>query len=209
MDWQKKLVTADAVIDRIRPGMSVFLSTGTAEPRTLVKHLMMTRSANLQDLELIQIVSFADAISNRYKELFKRKSITSYACGTADLLRWLDQNPEVEFQPVEKVFDPLAIGRNPCFMAIVSEARYLVDADGQWAEIAFIVDEAYQKIGICTYMFKLLIKLAKERGLKGFWADVLLSNSAMMKVFYSGGQTVLKEMESGVYHVTIPFEPPA
>ena len=39
------------------------LSTGAAEPRTLVKHLMAARSAKLQDLELIQIVSFADAIS--------------------------------------------------------------------------------------------------------------------------------------------------
>jgi acyl-CoA hydrolase len=611
MDWQKKRVSADAAIDRIRPGMSVFLSTGTAEPRTLVKHLMAARSANLQDLELIQIVSFADAISlknlqsqkfrlktfysgwvadeaiaagyvdlipcnlyripellekerlrvdavfvqitppdkdgysslgvsidvarlameqarmvvgeinsrmprtlgdtfvhmsdfdllvqsedppvylerwpgdpvydsiaahiesliedrsciafslgplfeavgralrrkkhlgihspffsdalmdlmksgavtNRYKELFRRKSITSYACGTADLLRWLDQNPEVEFQPVEKVFDPLAIGRNPCFVAllsamradisgrialstgignissgpaevlaflvgaqisqggytivglpsrnhrgranisvslenhknrfdfkevidhvvteygvaslkgltlreraqalieiahpddrvaliagakrahilyqdqiylpesarrypdhinegqqfkgglkvrfrpirpsdeeqmrrlfyrfsdeavyyryfstlramphtrmqtyvnvdwsnvmsivgvigkpgegaIVAEARYLVNSDGQWAEIAFIVDEAYQNIGICSYLFQLLVRLAQEQDLKGFWADVLLSNSAMMKVFYKSGLTILKEMESGVYHVTIPF----
>jgi acyl-CoA hydrolase/RimJ/RimL family protein N-acetyltransferase len=614
MDWHKKLVTADAVLDRISPGMSVFLSTGTAEPRTLVKHLMAARSAKLQDLELIQIVSFADAISlknlqsqkfrlktffsgwvadeaiaaghvdlipcnlyriaellekqrirvdmafvqitppdkdgysslsvsidvarmameqarivvgeinalmprtlgdtfvhisdfdmlvqsdeppvyferwpvepvydliaaniesliedrsclafslgplfeavaralrrkkhlgihspffsdapmdlmksgavtNRYKELFRRKSITSYACGTADLLRWLDQNPEVEFQPVEKVFDPLAIGANPCFVAIVSakradisgrialhtgigniasgpaevlaflngaqiskggytivglpsrdhrgganitvsienlknqfdfkevidhvvteygiaslkgltlreraqalieiahpddrvaliaaakrehilyqdqiyltesarrypghideshifkggekirfrpirpsdeeemrrlfyrfsneavyyryfsslkamphtrmqtyvnvdwssvmsivgvlgkpgegtivaEARYLVDPDGQWAEIAFIVDESYQSIGICTYMFRLLVKLAKERGLKGFWADILLSNSAMMRVFYKSGLPILKEMDSGVYHVTIPFDRP-
>ncbi len=63
MNWYKMLVPADAVLERIRPGMSVFLSTGTAEPRTLVKHLMAARSAKLQDLELIQIVSFANAIS--------------------------------------------------------------------------------------------------------------------------------------------------
>jgi acyl-CoA hydrolase/RimJ/RimL family protein N-acetyltransferase len=614
MDWQKRLVPADAVLERLRPGMSVFLSTGTAEPRTLVKHLMAAHSAKLQDLELIQIVSFADAISlknlqshkfrlktffsgwvadeaiaaghvdlipcnlyrihelmekrkvrvdavfvqitppdkegysslgvsvdvarlameqadlvvgeinnqvprtlgdtfvhvsdfdllilsneppvyferwpvepvydliaaniesliedrscfafsmgplfeavglaltrkkhlgihspffsdalmdlmtsgavtNRYKEVFRRKAITSYACGTAKLMQWLDQNPEVEFQPVDKVFDPLSIGRNPRFVAIVpamqaditgrialhkgfgsitsgpaevltflhgaqisdggqtifglpsrnhrglanltvsieglnypfdfremvdhvateygvaslkgltlreraqalieiahpddrvaliseakrenilyrdqiylpesarrypghidvchqfkggqeirfrpirpsdeeemrrlfyrfsdeavyyryfsslkampharmqtyvnvdwsnvmsivgvvgkpgegaivAEARYLLDADGQWAEIAFIVDASYQNIGISTYVFNLLVKMAKERGLKGFWADVLLSNIAMMKVFYKSGLSILKHMESGVYHVTIPFDSP-
>jgi acyl-CoA hydrolase/GNAT superfamily N-acetyltransferase len=607
------LVPADVVLERICPGMSVFLSTGAAEPRTLVKHLMAAHSAKLQDLELIQIVSFADAISlknlqsqkfrlktffsgwvadeaitaghvdlipcclsriaellenrkvrvdivfvqitppdkdgycslgvsvdvarlameqanlvvgeintqvprtlgdtfvqisafdmlvrsdeppvyferwpaepvydsiaaniepliedksciafsmgplfesvgraltgkrhlgvhspffsdalmdlvksgavtNRYKEVFRRKSITSYACGTAELLQWLDQNPAVEFQPVDKVFDPLSIGRNPRFVAIISarsaditgrivlhtglgnvssgpaevlaflngaqiseggctvfglpsrsrqgranittsidglknrvdfreavdyvvtefgvaslkgltlreraqalieiahpddrveliaaakrenilyrdqiylaestrffpsqinechrfkggveirfrpirpsdeeemrrlfyrfsdesvyyryfsslkamphtrmqtyvnvdwsdvmsivgvagktgmgsivaEARYLMDPDGQHAEIAFVVDEAYQSLGISTYLFKLLVRLARERGIKGFWADVLASNAAMMKVFHKGGLQVLTEMEDGAYHVTIPFDP--
>ena len=614
MEWRKLLASADAVLERIRPGMSLFLSTGAAEPRTLVKHLMAAHSAKLCDLELIQIVSFADAISlknlqsqkfrlktffsgwvadeaitaghvdlipcylsripellekrkirvdavfvqitppdkdgysslgvsvdvarlameqanlvvgeintqvprtlgdtfvqisdfdmlvesdeppvyferwpvapvydliagniepliedqsciafsmgplfeavgrtltrkqhlgihspffsdalmdlvksgavtNRYKELFKRKSITSYACGTAELLQWLDQNPGVEFQPVDKVFDPLSIGRNPRFVAIisakrvditgrialhtglgnvasgpaevlaflngahiseggytifglpsrnhrgaanvtvsieglknrfdfregvdyvateygvaslkgltlreraqalieiahpddrvgliaaakkenilyrdqiylpesarhypshidarhqfkgggkirfrpirptdeeemrrlfyrfsdeavyyryfsslnamphtrmqtyvnvdwsdvmsivgvvgkpregsiVSEARYLVDAVGGWAEIAFVVDEPYQRLGISTYLFNLLVKLAKERGIKGFWADVLVSNTAMMKVFNKSGLPVLTEKESGVYRVTIPFDSP-
>jgi acyl-CoA hydrolase/RimJ/RimL family protein N-acetyltransferase len=614
MEWEKKMVPAETVFERMRPGMSVFLSTGAAEPRTLVKHLMAAHSAKLQDLELIQIVSFADAISlknlqsqkfrlktffsgwvadeaitaghvdlipcylsripdliekrkvrvdavfvqitppdkdgysslgvsvdvarlameqanlvvgeintqvprtlgdtfvqisefdmlvqsdeppvyferwpaipiydliaanietliedqsciafsigplfeavgraltrkrhlgihspffsdalmdlvkggavtNRYKELFKRKSITSYACGTPQLLDWLDQNPGVEFQPIDKVFDPLSIGRNPRFVAIisarraditgrialhtglgnvvagpaevlaflngaqiseggftvfglpsrsrqgaanitvsiegfknrvdfreavdyvvtefgvaslkgltireraqalieiahpddrveliaaakrenilyrdqiylaesaryypsqinerqrfkgdieirfrpirpsdeeemrrlfyrfsdesvyyryfstlkamphtrmqtyvnvdwndvmsivgvvgkpghgsiVSEARYLVDPDGGWAEIAFVVDESYQRIGISTYVFKLLVRLAKEKGIKGFWADVLVSNSAMMKVFNKSGLPVHTEMEDNVYHVRIPFDLP-
>jgi len=611
MDWRKMLVSAEAVLERIRPGMSIFLSTGSAEPRMLVKHLMAAHSAKLQDLELIQIVSFADAISlknlqsqkfrlktffsgwvadeaitsghvdlipcelsripellekrkirvdvvfvqitppdkdgysslgvsvdvarlameqaklvvgeiniqvprtlgdtfvqisdfdmlvqsdeppvyferwvtdpvydqiaaniesliedqsciafsvgplfeavsrvltckmhlgihsplfsdalmdlvrsgavtNRYKELFKRKSITSYACGTAELFQWLDQNPGVEFQPVDKVFDPLSIGRNPRFVAIISakraditgrialhtslgnvasgpsevltflkgaqiseggytifglpscnhqgkaniitsidrlknrvdfreavdyvvtefgvaclkgltlreraqalieiahpddrlelitnakkenilyrdqiylaecahrfpshikerhqfkggveirfrpikpsdeeqmrrlfyrfsdesvyyryfsslkamphtrmqtyvnvdwsnvmsivgvvgkpgqgaivaEARYLLDPDGKWAEIAFVVDESYQRIGISTYLFSFLVKLAKEYGIKGFWADVLVSNTAMMKIFYKTGLPIETETEGGAYHVTITF----
>lgn len=611
MDWKDKLVSAKTVLGRIRPGMSVFLSTGAAEPRTLVKHLMAEHSANLQDLELIQIVSFADAISiknlqsqkfrlktffsgwvadeaiaaghvdlipcylsriprlleerrvrvdavfvqttppdkdgycslgvsvdvarlameqatfvvgeinprvprtlgdtfvpisdfdmlvesdeppvyferwpvepvfdriaaniepliedqsciafsmgplfeavgrrltgkrhlgvhspffsdalmdlvrsgavtNRFKEVFKRKSITSYACGTAHLFQWLDQNPLVEFQPVDKVFDPLSIGRNPRFVAIISakkvdltgrialhtglgnvasgpaevlaflsgahiseggytlfglpsrnrqgtaniavsieglknrfdfreavdyvvtehgvaslkgltireraqalieiahpddrvgliaaakrenilyrdqiylpesvyrypadidfsetfkenlkvrfrpirpsdeeemrrlfyrfsdeavyyryfsslkampharmqpyvnvdwknvmsivgvvgrpgedsivaEARYLVDSDGQWAEVAFVVDEPYQGHGISTYLLHFLVRLARERGIRGFWADVLCSNVAMMKVFHKSGLKVVAEMENGIYHVRIPF----
>jgi acyl-CoA hydrolase/GNAT superfamily N-acetyltransferase len=607
------MASANTVLGRIRPGMSVFLSTGAAEPRTLVKHLMAVHSANLQDLELIQIVSFADAISlknlqsqkfrlktffsgwvadeaiaaghvdlipcylsripallekrkvrvdavfvqisppdkdgysslgvsvdvarlameqaalvvgeintrvprtlgdtfvqlsdfdllvesdeppvyferwpvepvydqiaanieplvddqsciafsmgplfeavsraltgkrhlgvhspffsdalmdlvksgavtNRYKDLFKRKSITSYACGTADLFQWLDQNPLVEFQPVDKVFDPFNIGRNPLFVAIISarrvditgrvalhtglgnvasgpaevlaflsgahiseggytvfglpsrnhrgaanitvsiegmknrfdfreavdyvvteygvaslkgltlreraqalieiahpddrvsliaaakrenilyrdqiylpesarrypahidiceefkggvkirfrpirpsdeeemrrlfyrfsdeavyyryfsslkamphtrmqtyvnvdwrtvmsivgvvgkpgeglivaEARYLLDTDGQQAEVAFVVDEPYQGLGICTYLLHLLARLAKERGLKGFWADVLSSNIAMMKVFSKSGLRMQTEIQCGVYHIYMPFDP--
>jgi RimJ/RimL family protein N-acetyltransferase len=92
--------------------------------------------------------------------------------------------------------------------SIVAEARYLVDPDGGWAEIAFVVDESYQRIGISTFVFKLLVRLAREKGIKGFWADVLVSNSAMMKVFHKSGLPVHTEMEDGVYHVRIPFDPP-
>ena len=50
-------------MDRLEPGMSIFLGTGVGEPRTLVNHLMTSNSANLKDLELIQLVSLGDAIS--------------------------------------------------------------------------------------------------------------------------------------------------
>ena len=613
MDWKQKRVSAEAVIQRLRPGMRVFLSTGPAEPRTLVNQLMVTQSSNLQDLELIQLLSLADAISlknlqshkfrlktffsgwvadeaiaaghvdlipcylsripallekrkirvdavfvqitppdhngfsslgvsvdvarlameqaslavgeinpwvprtlgdtfvpisdfdmlvesdmppvtferpmvdpvfdqiatnmeplimdgsclafsigplfeavgrrltgkkhlgvhspffsdalmdlvksgavtNRYKERFRRKSIASYAFGTACLLKWIEQNPLVEFQPVDKVFDPLNIGLNPRFVsiiaarqvditgrialhtglgniasgpaevlalisgsqisnegctifglpsrtaegrpnitisieglknrfdfreavdfvvtefgvaslkgltlreraqalieiahpedrvdligaakaerilypdqiylpesahsyplqinecrkfknsvevrfrpirpsdeedmrrlfyrfsdeavyyryfstlqamphtrmqtyvnvdwnqvmsivgvigapgegAIIAEARYLLDPDGQWAEVAFVVDESYQRLGISTYLFQLLVRLARERSLKGFWADVLSTNTAMIKIFKNSGMKIVMTTADGLCHVRIPFEP--
>lgn len=613
MQWRKLLISPDRVIAKIRPGMRVFLSTGCAEPRTIVKHLMAGRGNNLQDLELIQLVSFADAISlhnlqsqkfrlktffsgwiadeaitagqvdlipcplasiprliedgkvtvdvafvqitspdqegycslgvavdvarlamekaiwsvgeincsiprtygdtfvhisafdmlveadeppvyfprwpmepafdqiadnigaiienksciafsigplyesvaaklmskshlgihspffsdalmdlvksgavsNWHKEFFRGKALTSYACGTAELLKWLDHNPVVEFQPVDKVFDPLCIGRNPNFVAvisakkvditgkialhtgrgnvasgptevlafisgaqiskggytvfglpsrnllnesnvvisikdfknridfreavdyvvteygvanlngltlreraqalieiahpedrawliaaareekilyndqiylaasarrypahiretqefkggltvhfrpikpsdeegmrrlfyrfsdesvyfryfssvramphtktqeyvnvdwdhvmsivgvigkpgqelIISEGRYLVDGSGQWAELAFVVDEPYQNLGIATYVFKLLVTLARQRGLKGLYADVLVSNSGMMRIFSKSGLPLLTEKEDGILHFSILLNP--
>ncbi|MBI5552994.1 MAG: hypothetical protein HY911_15895, partial [Desulfobacterales bacterium] len=45
-DWQKRVVTPDAALARIEPGMNIFLGTGTAEPRTLVKHLMASKAYN-------------------------------------------------------------------------------------------------------------------------------------------------------------------
>ena len=48
--------------------------------------------------------------------------------------------------------------------------------------------------------------LAKERGLKGFTADVLASNKSMMKVFEKGGLPVRATISEGVYELTIPFE---
>jgi GNAT superfamily N-acetyltransferase len=101
----------------------------------------------------------------------------------------------------------VGVAGKPGYGSIVAEARYLVDPDGGWAEIAFVVDESYQRMGISSYLFKFLVRLAQERGVKGFWADVLASNTAMMKVFHKSDLTILTEMENGVYHVTIPFDP--
>jgi hypothetical protein len=52
----------------------------------------------------------------------------------------------------------------------------------------------------------MLIRLAKERGIKGLTADVLASNKAMMKVFEKGELPVKARLEQGVFELTIDFE---
>lgn len=69
--WKKNLVTSEDVMKKIEPGMNIFIGTGAAEPRTLVNCLMQEKEGNLQDLTLIQLVSFGDAIS--YKALQSKK----------------------------------------------------------------------------------------------------------------------------------------
>ncbi len=63
MRWEKLTVSPEMVTGKIKPGTSIFIGTGPAEPRTLVKHLMTTDSRAGQDLELIQLVSLGDAIT--------------------------------------------------------------------------------------------------------------------------------------------------
>ena len=67
------------------------------------------------------------------------------------------------------------------------------------------MDEAYQGRGIATYIYQLMIRLAKERGIKGFKSDVLASNKGMLKVFEKGGEVVNSKLEFNVYNLTIPF----
>ena len=45
--------------------MSIFLGTAVAEPRTMVRHLMTSDAKNLEDLELIQLFGFGDAVSRQ------------------------------------------------------------------------------------------------------------------------------------------------
>ena len=89
---------------------------------------------------------------------------------------------------------------------IIAEARFVRDKNRPCAELAFVVDEAYQGIGIATYLLKRLMQLAKKRGFKGFIADVLATNKGMMKVFEKGGLPIKAKLEYGIYNLTIAFE---
>jgi GNAT superfamily N-acetyltransferase len=88
---------------------------------------------------------------------------------------------------------------------IIAEARFLKEVQRPYAEVAFVVDENYQGIGIATYLYTMLTRLAQDRGIQGFTADVLATNTGMMKVFEKGDRKVNATLESGIYHLEIPF----
>ena len=69
-----------------------------------------------------------------------------------------------------------------------------------------MVDEKYQGIGIGSYLYKMLIRLAKDRGLKGFSAEVLQENQSMMKVFENGLLPINARVENGLSRLTISFD---
>ena len=72
--------------------------------------------------------------------------------------------------------------------------------------ITFVVDENYQHLGVATFLYRMLIRVAKERGVRGFVAEVLYSNiGGIMKVFKKGDLAVNAHLEGGVYHLEIPF----
>ena len=51
------------------------------------------------------------------------------------------------------------------------------------ADVAFVVDENYQGLGIASFLFEMLIRVAREQGIRRFTADVIADNKAMLKVF--------------------------
>jgi len=77
--WKNKVVSPEEVLNEIKPGMNIFLGTGVAEPRTLVKHLMASDTNNLRDLKLIQLLSLGDALpaDERYSRKYRLKTFFS------------------------------------------------------------------------------------------------------------------------------------
>jgi RimJ/RimL family protein N-acetyltransferase len=88
---------------------------------------------------------------------------------------------------------------------IIAEARYVKLHVKPYAEVAFIVDEDYQGQGIASYLFQMLIRVAKENRITGFIASVNVSNGAMIRVFEKSGLTIKTRVEEGVFSVTMPF----
>jgi acyl-CoA hydrolase/GNAT superfamily N-acetyltransferase len=88
---------------------------------------------------------------------------------------------------------------------IIAEARYVRTPGTPFADLAFVVDEAYQGKGIATFLFMTLIKIAKERGVEGLKADVLATNKSMLKVLEKAPYPVQAVLDSGVYELKIPL----
>lgn len=62
-NWQDKLVSPEEVLTHIKPGMTIFLGSGFAEPRTLMKSLIDSGLPDTNDLEFIQLTSYSDFLS--------------------------------------------------------------------------------------------------------------------------------------------------
>lgn len=92
---------------------------------------------------------------------------------------------------------------------IIAEARYVRLKDHPYADTAFVVDERYQGRGIASFLFDLLIRVAREEGVAGFTADVLADNKGMLNVFEKAPFPVQAVLSGGVYRLTIPFTPVA
>jgi acyl-CoA hydrolase len=60
----------------------------------------------------------AGKVTNSAKGAFYGVSVTTFALGTSELYRWLDDNPEVAFLPVDVVNDPTVIGSNRKLVSI-------------------------------------------------------------------------------------------
>ena len=88
---------------------------------------------------------------------------------------------------------------------VIAEARYAQSKKGPYADVAFVVDEHYQGLGIASHLYKMLIRVAKEHGLQGFNAEVLATNKAMLAVFKKAGLPMVANLDAGVYELTIPF----
>ena len=88
---------------------------------------------------------------------------------------------------------------------IIAEARMVRDERTYFGEVAFLIDERFQSMGIGSYLLSRLIEQAREKGFKGLTAEVLSDNQAMIKVFEKSGLPLEASLEGGIYHLQLSF----
>jgi acyl-CoA hydrolase/RimJ/RimL family protein N-acetyltransferase len=87
----------------------------------------------------------------------------------------------------------------------VGMGEFLKDPDTHTAEVAFTVRDDHHGQGIATEILKYLTILAKNQGLQGFTAEVLLENRPMMRVFEKMGFDMEKNIEDNTYNLIMRF----
>jgi acyl-CoA hydrolase/GNAT superfamily N-acetyltransferase len=89
---------------------------------------------------------------------------------------------------------------------IIAEARYMINPGDPYPDAAFMVDENYRGRGIASALLHYLIDIAKERGIQGFRAEVLISNRSMMSVFDRLPYVLHKKTVENMIMLTFHFD---
>jgi len=107
--------------------------------------------------------------------------------------------------PVRDVMLVVTIGGGAEEKVIASGRFIAAPGDGapRSGEIAFVVEEDYQGLGIAGRLLRHLADIARAKGVATFEAEVLGQNKAMLAVFVKSGLPIQQRREGGVVHVTL------
>jgi len=88
---------------------------------------------------------------------------------------------------------------------VVGLGSYHLNPATQRAEIAFLVADEWQGKGIGTFLMQALVKVAKTKKIKGFTAEVLRDNVAMIALMHKSGVPATSQPADGTYLFTMDF----
>jgi acyl-CoA hydrolase/RimJ/RimL family protein N-acetyltransferase len=89
---------------------------------------------------------------------------------------------------------------------VVGTSCYFLDPATGMADVAYMVDPAWQGSGLGSALQERTIAFAREHGVIGFTADVLAENAPMLNVFRRSGQRMEAHLDSGAFEVRLFFD---
>lgn len=92
---------------------------------------------------------------------------------------------------------------------VIGVAQYDRIPGSDVAEVAFMLDDSHQGLGLGTLMLEYLASQGRRYGLKRFAADTLVENYQMVKVFRDAGFSHVSSSEAGVVRVVMDIAPTA
>ena len=100
----------------------------------------------------------------------------------------------------------LAITKKDNKEEVLGLGQYSIYEKSLTAEVAFLVRDKWQNMGIGMELLSYLTYLAKKGGLSGFTAEVLRENTPMLHLFESMGFDINKQSDSGMLELKMTFK---
>ena len=191
----------DAAVERGLVSAEQELRSRAAYPVTEV------RDVRLRDGREVSVRPTRTSDSGAMQELFYRLpeqdvrsrfflKLSSLTDAAAQHLCSVDYEQEMAFA---------AVVGSPERERIVAASSYYLNPGTGLAEVAYMVDPEWQGAGLGGLLHSRMFEYARERGVRGFKADVLMSNQRMLRVFKRAGHELSVEQDAGVLEVTMLF----
>jgi RimJ/RimL family protein N-acetyltransferase len=87
---------------------------------------------------------------------------------------------------------------------VVATSCYFEDSGGL-AEVAYMVDPDWQGAGLASRLHERMVEYARQRNVRGFTAEVLTDNRAMLRVLQRGEHDTRIATSDGVHEVRMLF----
>jgi len=152
------------------------------------------RPALVIDAGAVKSLFYGLPENDRYTRFFRR--VRSLSNDDVQLLCNVDYNLTVAFVAVHGARED---GH------IVGHGSYFVNPSTNLAETAFMVDPAWQRTGLGSALQKCLVEHAKNRGIRGFQAEILPGNESMIRLARNCCENVSMNRDEDAVHVTMIF----
>lgn len=154
---------------------------------------VMLRPARGSDAHSMQLMFHRMSSEDVYMRFFRRASALSY--DEAQRLCNVDFDKDVAFVAVTGPRDN---------EEVVGTGAYFLNPSTNLAEVAYMIVPELQGSGLGAALQQRLKEFAADRGVRGFVAEVLQANAAMLNLAKRLGNIDVKS-EDGTYHITALF----
>jgi acyl-CoA hydrolase/RimJ/RimL family protein N-acetyltransferase len=154
---------------------------------------VMLRPARGGDVQSMQVMFHRMSSEDVYTRFFRRVSALTYE--EAQRLCNVDFDRDVAF---------VAVAGPRENEEIVGTGAYFLNPSTNLAEVAYMIVPEWQGSGLGAALQQRLKEFAMDRGVRGFVAEVLQTNVAMLNLAKRLGNIEIKT-EDGAYHLTLLF----